>query len=652
MTDSTHPAGLLQRGKDQMQGTAAVADVLATLRLAYKHAASQSQRAEARRWLWLASVRNATPAVFSVHQAILVQGLEAMQSGDAGAARTQFNQVIQQSDNVASPLLWLRGEAMALYVASQVATTPLEQLRIKLPKFQQDIEVLQKTTRSYPEMQPIYAAWLTHQQAIETGVAPPPASPAALIAVADSAAAPPQTVRLGPDAADTATALGSHAGVASAEPAKPVIAGTRFVRRRAVVIGPVALLFLALCSGAYTVLNNPSEQPTTVAIVPASPTSGGAALPVATETRSETPTVAPATTRSLPTPTRVKPTATAEPITFTVVQAEPTVNTLFSGASLPFTFTLPIKASNPAISMADVQSTRFELRGPDEKSIPLTVQRVGADSLVLALGNLPEDIGGDIERLATAPQSGWNLAVDDTLRPELQFFFGETRTIRGVTAENTVRRNPLFRGKYAFPYSEPSQNSTQLATSGLLNDELLDILEVSDGWYKVRVRTNSDPVVLNQEFWVLRWIVDNVDVPATPKPSPMPTPTPITRPTPRPNNPAPPVGYRGSIGRNYPEVQGKPSNNNQSCITGRVTRRNGAGVAAAVGNINNGGVPISWTANAAGEFSKCGLGYSNWAVVLDYIPPAAGGLPGQVVISGVWVNGNSDQDATVSFQER
>lgn len=146
---------------------------------------------------------------------------------------------------------------------------------------------------------------------------------------------------------------------------------------------------------------------------------------------------------------------------------------------------------------------------------------------------------------------------------------------------------------------------------------------------------------------MLRWIVDNVDVPPAPTPVPTPTPRP-----PRNPNPSPAGGYRASIGRNYPEVQGKSSGAYQSCITGRVVRKNGAGVGGAVGNVNNGSARITWTTNAAGEFAACGLGYSNWAVVLDYVPPGSGSLTGQVVVSGVWVNGNADQIATVLFQER
>ncbi len=132
-----------------------------------------------------------------------------------------------------------------------------------------------------------------------------------------------------------------------------------------------------------------------------------------------------------------------------------------------------------------------------------------------------------------------------------------------------------------------------------------------------------------------------------------PPPTAVPRPTPIPLRPTatavPQRGYYGRINRNYPEVQGKSSGNAASCITGRVIQRNGSGVGGAVGNINNGGPGIEWTTNGNGDFSLCGLGYSNWAVVLNYTP---NGFNGNLVVAGVWVNGNSDQVGVVEFRER
>lgn len=222
---------------------------------------------------------------------------------------------------------------------------------------------------------------------------------------------------------------------------------------------------------------------------------------------------------------------------------------------------------------------------------------------------------------------------------------------------NIVR--PTFKGNYAFPYEQPSLSANRLANSGLLNNEQLDILDVREGWYKVKVRTNSDPAVVGQEFWVLRWIVDNVDVPPQPTltPTSMPTPTSVPTNTPIPKavptatqTPSAP-SYEGSIARHFPNTAN--SGDNRSCINGNVKRRNGARVSGATIKILlNGSVKQIQYTNGSGDYSACGLGYSQWSVVLDSIPANAGGLASSVTVLGVWLNGSPQQLAGVNFRER
>ena len=77
---------------------------------------------------------------------------------------------------------------------------------------------------------------------------------------------------------------------------------------------------------------------------------------------------------------------------------------------------------------------------------------------------------------------------------------------------------------------------------------------------------------------------------------------------------------------------------------------NGTPVAAAVGNVNNGGSSIEWVSDGGGNFGVCGLGWSNWSAVLYYIPASYGEISGAVAIPGLWLNGSGDQRAVVVFK--
>lgn len=88
-----------------------------------------------------------------------------------------------------------------------------------------------------------------------------------------------------------------------------------------------------------------------------------------------------------------------------------------------------------------------------------------------------------------------------------------------------------------------------------------------------------------------------------------------------------------------------------SCISGTVVSADGKPIAGAVGNVNNAAAFLNWTTDASGRYSVCGLGWSNWAVVLDYVPGEPG-LSRQVAIGGVWLDGTSQQQAIIVFRER
>lgn len=88
-----------------------------------------------------------------------------------------------------------------------------------------------------------------------------------------------------------------------------------------------------------------------------------------------------------------------------------------------------------------------------------------------------------------------------------------------------------------------------------------------------------------------------------------------------------------------------------SCISGMVVRADGAPIAGAVGNVNNASTFLNWTTNGEGRYNVCGLGWSNWAVVLDYIPGQPG-LSRQVSIGGVWLDGTASQQAIIVFREQ
>ncbi len=128
---------------------------------------------------------------------------------------------------------------------------------------------------------------------------------------------------------------------------------------------------------------------------------------------------------------------------------------------------------------------------------------------------------------------------------------------------------------------------------------------------------------------------------------PKPTAVPAQKPAaPPPADPR--LSFAGYIQTGYPG--GANSGQFSACINGRVLHADGSPVAAASGNVNNGASALNWTTNSDGYFSACGLGYSNWGVVLYFVPGP--GLRSEAVVNGVWLDGSPGQQAFVVFQAR
>lgn len=130
---------------------------------------------------------------------------------------------------------------------------------------------------------------------------------------------------------------------------------------------------------------------------------------------------------------------------------------------------------------------------------------------------------------------------------------------------------------------------------------------------------------------------------AAPSPEARPAPAPAAASSPRAGS------FRAIPQRTFPP--GPQTDERLSCIVGTVVRADGSPIAGAVGNVNNAAAFLHWTTDSVGRYSACGLGWSNWAVVLDYIPDTPG-LSRQVAIGGVWLDGTEQQQAIIVFKEQ
>lgn len=172
----------------------------------------------------------------------------------------------------------------------------------------------------------------------------------------------------------------------------------------------------------------------------------------------------------------------------------------------------------------------------------------------------------------------------------------------------------------------------------------------------------------------------------TPTPTDTPTPTPTNTPRPIPPTPRPPTAtplsitetvavetttaspeaspetppvptislaptrsFRAQLVQTFPDTGS--SGLGQSCVIGLVRDRNGNGISGAVVYVNNGAYTSPETpTDQNGGYKICDLGYSEWSVVLTYIPgPVA--LTRQAV-GRTFLNGSPDQRAIIDFVER
>lgn len=132
------------------------------------------------------------------------------------------------------------------------------------------------------------------------------------------------------------------------------------------------------------------------------------------------------------------------------------------------------------------------------------------------------------------------------------------------------------------------------------------------------------------------------------RPSPVGSQTPLPRSIPT-LMPLPRLVSRfvPSVTQTYAVSDG--SGQRSSCVQGQVIGR-GVGIAGAVVGLNNGVYFSQTTTNTSGEFQFCGLGRSDWSLVLFYVPSRLGNLQRQPVQT-FFVNGDSEQIVRINFIE-
>lgn len=112
---------------------------------------------------------------------------------------------------------------------------------------------------------------------------------------------------------------------------------------------------------------------------------------------------------------------------------------------------------------------------------------------------------------------------------------------------------------------------------------------------------------------------------------------------------APTRSFRTQLVQTFPDTGS--SGLGQSCVSGRVRDRSDAGISEAVVYVNNGVYTSPSTpTDQSGRYEICGLGYSEWSVVLTYIPGPLE-LTRQAV-GRTFLNGSPDQRAIIDFVER
>jgi hypothetical protein len=224
-----------------------------------------------------------------------------------------------------------------------------------------------------------------------------------------------------------------------------------------------------------------------------------------------------------------------------------------------------------------------------------------------------------------------------TLMPPL-----EVRAMQGIKSDYTYTNRVATDGGGPFTRMRAEPNAASTPVGQLHNNDQIAILrsDVAD-WYQARILTSTDEAQKGVEGWIERWIVDNVNVPQRPTSTPIP-PTSAPKPTPTTRS------FVAIVKYNNPK--NGPSGQQNSCVVGQVVGRGGRAIVGALLYVNNGAStsPLSET-NGGGYYRICGLGESNWTIVLTYIPGSRH-LAGEA--KAVFYVDGTNQSAIVDFNER
>jgi hypothetical protein len=187
----------------------------------------------------------------------------------------------------------------------------------------------------------------------------------------------------------------------------------------------------------------------------------------------------------------------------------------------------------------------------------------------------------------------------------------------------------------------------------LSNGDQVEVLrDDTEQWYEVRIRNSVHPDVEGQIGWIERWLVDDDQNLLPPTPTITPTASPVVEePTVAlPPTPFPPPAAR-VFAASVADASAGQGNSDQygSCVQGQVIVKSGSPHGAII-SINNGDVTYERTSGGGGYYQFCGLGASNWTVVLYWVPGDAE-LASQPYAT-VYVNGAPGETAVINFVEQ
>jgi hypothetical protein len=294
-----------------------------------------------------------------------------------------------------------------------------------------------------------------------------------------------------------------------------------------------------------------------------------------------------------------------------------------------FTGTLPLKFTVRGSNLDFVNAAA--LLAADGASIPLVIESATSDLLALRLDALPAPLNGAATYALQLNGAQRSLAL--TLRD-----YSERKAVRGARPEYGYTGRVEADNAGPFAAMRVAPDAAGPPAGALRNDDQVDILRADvPGWYMLRVSAAADPARVGGVGWIERWLVDDAEVPPPPA-SATPIPQPVQRRT-----------FVAEVIRSFPGSG--QSGRRDSCLAGRVVNRRNVGIANALLYANNGATNTArFATNRNGDFYYCGLGDSNWSVVLTYIPGQA--RLARQVVAVVYVNGSREHEAVIHFRER